>query len=228
MKLSVIMPAYNEEKTIEEIIKKVLKVPLNIELIVVDDGSKDKTRQIIEKFRSNNNVKIIFQKNNQGKGAAIRVGIKKATGDMIIIQDADLELDPKDYLKLIQPIIKNKSKVVYGSRFINKPKSKKQGLSFYLGSQFLTTLTNILYNAHITDEATCYKLFSSEVIKKINLKCNGFEFCPEVTAKVRKLGLKIVEIPIFYKPRNIKQGKKIRLKDGFLAAWTLIKYRFID
>ena len=234
MKLSIIIPAYNEKKTIDEIIKKVKEVKIPKEIIIIDDFSTDGTRENLKNLKDKE-IKIFFHDKNYGKSHAVRTGIKKATGDIIIIQDADLEYDPEDYYKLVKPIEQGKTKVVYGTRF---PKKKGhpslvhpyQTLSnpFYLANKVLTILTNILYNAHITDEPTCYKVFDAQVLKSINLKSERFEFCPEVTAKVRKKGYKIYEIPISYYPRTVDEGKKINWKDGIEAIWTLIKYRFTD
>jgi len=233
-KISVLIPAYNEEKTILEIINQVKAVPLKKEIIVIDDFSKDKTRKILKEIKDKE-VKVLFHDKNYGKGHAIRTGIKAVTGDIIIIQDADLEYDPQDYPKLIKPIVEGKAKVVYGTRF---PRKKDKFFPFfhyfslsnpyYLANKVLTMTSNILYLANITDEPTCYKVFSSDVLKKLNLKCEKFEFCPEATAKVRKAGYKIYEVPIAYHPRSVKEGKKIKLKDAFDAFWTLIKYRFND
>ena len=241
MKLSVIIPAYNEQKTIGKLISLVKKVNLKRygvkkEIIVVDDGSKDRTPEIVKKIKG---VRFIQRKKNGGKGAAVKTGIKHSTGDIVIIQDADLEYDPQDSPKLIKPIIDKKTRVVYGSRFLN-PKQKKKNVSFlrrkhsrayssaYLGGRFLTLLANILYNAKITDEATCYKVFDSKLIKSINIKGDKFEWEPEILAKIRKKGEKIVEVPISYRPRSFEEGKKINWKDGVQAIWTLLKYRFVD
>lgn len=228
IKLSILIPVYNEEKTIKKIINIIKKVDIGKvkkEIVVVDDGSKDKTFNVLNTI---NGIKLIKHKVNQGKGAAIRTAIKHATGDIIIIQDADLEYDPNEYSSLIKPIIENKAKVVYGSRRLKKENKKYSGFSFYLGGVGLTVISNILYpSLHITDEPTCYKVFKSDVIKNIDLKCNRFEFCPEVTAKIAKKGIKIYEVPISYFPRSIKEGKKINWKDGFEAVWTLVKYRFV-
>ena len=228
MKLSVIIPVYNEEKTIEEVIEKVRNVPVEKEIIVVDDGSTDRTVNILKKIESKNyeDMKIIFKKKNEGKGSAIREGLKKVKGDVVVIQDADLEYDPMDWLKMLKVMEEKKAYVVYGSRVLGK--SKKSSFVFYLGGRILSLIANFLYQAGITDEPTCYKMFRREVIENINLRCKGFEFCPEITAKVRKKGYKIYEVPIQYYPRSVKEGKKIRWKDGLIAVWTLIKYRFID
>jgi glycosyltransferase involved in cell wall biosynthesis len=234
MRLSVIIPAYNEIKTIREIIKRVKNVDLSKEIIIVDDGSKDGTRDFLKKLEDPE-IKVFFNKKNYGKSHSVRVGIREAEGDIIIIQDADLEYNPNDYYKLVQPIISGKTKVVYGTRF---PKNKGHPSLFhsymplinpyYFANKILTILSNILYNADITDEPTCYKVFDTKVLKNLNLKSERFEFCPEVTAKVKKKGYKIHEIPISYYPRTTKEGKKINWKDGFEAIWTLIKYRFHD
>lgn len=228
MKLSIIIPVYNEDKTIGELIRIVKGVGLKgikKEIIVVDDNSKDKT---VEKLKKINGIKLILHRENLGKGAAIRTGVKHVTGDIVIIQDADLEYDPHDYYKLIKPIIERKAKVVYGSRRLKKENKKHSGFSFYLGGLILTAIVNLLYGIKITDEPTCYKVFRADILKGINLKCNRFEFCPEVTAKVAKKGIKIYEVPISYFPRSIKQGKKIKWRDGIGAIWTLLKYRFVD
>jgi glycosyltransferase involved in cell wall biosynthesis len=228
MRLSVIIPVYNEKNTINEIINKVKAVNIDKEIIVVDDFSTDGTGAILREIKDKN-IKVIFQDKNYGKGYAIRTGINHINGEITIIQDADLEYDPQDYLKLIDPIISNKAKVVYGTRFpknSNKPSILKN--KFYLANRILTFSSNILYNAKITDEPTCYKVFKSDVLQGINLKCQRFEFCPEVTAKVRKKDHIIYEVPISYNPRSEEEGKKIKWKDGVYALWTLIKYRFID
>lgn len=234
MNLSVIIPVYNEKETIEEIIRQVKLVALDKEIIIIDDASTDGTKKILKtmekKLNTNderNKIKIIYRERRQGKGSAIRRGLEEVSGDIVIIQDADLEYEPQDYYKLVQPIIEGKTDIVYGSR-ISGAYKKKSYSSFYLGGRFLSFLASVLYDAHITDEPTCYKVFRGEVIKSINLKCKRFEFCPEITAKVRKKGYRIYEVPIHYYPRSIEEGKKINWKDGLQAIWTLIKYRFID
>jgi dolichol-phosphate mannosyltransferase len=225
MKLSILIPVYNERETIEELISRVKMADIGSvkkEIILVDDFSSDGTREIIRGIKG---VKAFFHNKNYGKGYAIRTAINNAGGDIVIVQDADLEYDPNDYLKLITPIIENKTVVVYGSRILNK-KNDYSYLRFYLGGRLVTFFTNLLYHTKITDEPTCYKVFRSDVIKKVNLKCVGFEFCPEVTAKIAKMGIKIVEIPISYKARSREEGKKIKWKDGLIAFWTLFKYKF--
>lgn len=225
MKLSVIMPVYNEQQTIREILKRVRAVDIEKEIIVVDDGSTDGTRRILKDF-SQNGIKIFHHAKNIGKGAAIRTGLEHVTGNLVIIQDADLELDPNEYHKLIEPIINGKTEVVYGSRELGK--NKMLYLRFYLGGRLLTFITNILYKAQITDEPTCYKVFKTNVLKNIKLECTGFEFCPEVTAKICRQGYKIYEVPISYNPRSVQQGKKISWKDGVKAIYTLFKYRSLN
>lgn len=235
VRLSVLMPAYNEKDTIEKIIKKVQAVKLGkvkLEIVIVDDGSRDGTREILSRLaKKHHNIKVILHKKNGGKGRAVRTAIENMTGDIAIIQDADLEYDPDDYPKLIQPIIDGKTKVVYGSRFLGGRDPKKHRTYMatnYYATKFLSMMSNILYDAKITDEPTCYKVFDAKVLKSIPLKCERFEFCPEVTAKVRKRGYRILELPISYYPRSIEEGKKINWKDGVEAVWALIKYRFVD
>lgn len=243
MKLSVIIPVFNEEKTILEILKKVGEVKLSNnltkEIIVVDDGSTDSSKFKVLALRSGQNsklfrkVKLITHKTNLGKGAAARTGIKNSTGDLIIIQDADLEYDPNDYIKLMDPILKNKAQVVYGTRLKNYPLNmwgeNKTVLPVHLiANRFLTFLTNLLFGANLTDMETCYKLFNANILKNIKLEARGFDFEPEVTAKILKQGIKITEVSIKTKPRGYNQGKKIGWIDGLIAIWTLIKYRFVD
>jgi len=240
-KLSVIIPAYNEESYIREIITRVKKadlkkLKLQKEIIVVDDGSTDKTASLASKISG---VKLIRHVKNSGKGAAIRTGLKHATGDIILIQDADLEYSPSEISRVVGPIVEGKADVVYGSRYLDpsqrirnknflKKVHKNAYSLFYFGGRGITFIANFLYNAKITDEATCYKAFRANIIKSIKLRCTRFEFCPEVTAKVAKRHIKIHEVPITYSPRSFEEGKKIKLRDGFEAVWTLIKYRFFD
>ncbi len=229
MKISIIIPVYNEKLTLPLLLDKIKAVDLSSlqlekEIVLVDDGSFDGTRDYLATLPKE--YKVILHDKNYGKGHAIRTGIKEVTGDMVLIQDADLEYDPNEYIKLVEPIVKQETEVVYGSR--NLKINKRYKWSYYWGGRFLSYLANFLYGTNITDEATCYKLFKTEIIKKIPLKCEKFEFCPEVTAKVAKRGCKIIEVPISYNPRSADEGKKIRLSDGISAIWTLIKYRFID
>ncbi|WP_435355283.1 glycosyltransferase family 2 protein [Emticicia sp. SJ17W-69] len=226
MLLSVLIPAYNEVNNIEKILNKIGEIDIPKEIIVVDDGSSDGTRELLSRLKSDT-LKIIFHEKNQGKGGAIRTAIRHATGKVIIIQDADLEYDPHDYYKLVPLVANGQEKVVYGSRFLNK-QNKHSYFSFFLGGQIVTWITNILYFQNLTDEPTCYKVFDANLLKSIKLNCTGFEFCPEVTAKVAKLGYKIPEIPINYFPRSISEGKKINWKDGIEAIWVLLKYRFVN
>ncbi|MDI6689733.1 MAG: glycosyltransferase family 2 protein [Actinomycetota bacterium] len=225
MKLSVIIPAYNEEQTIKEIIRRVQAVKIDKEIIVVDDGSIDGTTEILKQLReSNSEIKVHFCPKNRGKGAAIKAGLSYVTGNIVLIQDADLELNPEEYHNLIKPIVKGEAKVIYGSRF----RKKIDGLSLYtyLGNKIVTLATNLLYRIKLTDQATGYKVFATDVIKSISLECDGFEFCSEVTAKARRLGYDIAEVPISYFPRARQAGKKVRWQDGFKALYTLLKYRF--
>ena len=234
-RLSIIIPAYNEHTTIQAILKKILDVNLEAshvskEIIIVNDGSTDTTIEEVEDFKQKHPtlaVTLITQK-NQGKGSAIRTAIPHCTGDIIIIQDADLEYDPQDYTRLISPILKGEAAVVFGSRRLKEGNVQYSGLSFYLGGLFLTILANVLYNIRITDEPTCYKVFRADILKSIPLTCTRFEFCPEITAKIAKRKIAIREVPIAYYPRSIEEGKKINWKDGAEAVWTLFKYRITD
>lgn len=219
--MSVIIPVFNEINTLQEIIKRVHAVSLEKEIIIVDDFSTDGTRELLPNIKD---VKVILQKSNQGKGAAIREGIRQANGDYLIIQDADLEYDPNDYIKLLQYAKNNQ--VVYGSRFLEN--NYFPSITHYFGNKFLTWLCVILYRAPLTDMETCYKLIPTNIIKQIPLRANRFDFEPEITAKILKRGHKIIEVPIFYKGRQAGEGKKISWKDGFSAVWALVKYRFYE
>lgn len=231
MKLSVVIPVYNEEKTIYQILLKIDSIKdINKEVIVIDDGSSDNTRQILEiKCKNLFDKKIFFDK-NKGKGFACKEGIKIATGDIIIIQDADLEYNPYNYNRLIEPIINNKAKVVYGSRIITggirKRPKKLMNLLSTIANYFLTWVSNLLNKQNLTDAHTCYKVFTKDVIKNIKLVENGFSFCPEVTAKISKKNIKILEVPIDYIGRSHKEGKKIQILDGLKALFAIIKYNF--
>ena len=230
-KLSIIIPVYNEESTIGQVVEDVGRVdlgPLQKEIIVVDDGSTDRSPQIIRESAqvSSEVVKVFVSPVNFGKGAAIRIGLKYASGDLVIIQDADLELNPQEYQRLLQPILAGDAQVVYGSRFKHRSNIRYLPLRARVANWVLSRLANILYRANLTDEATAYKVFDADVIKSINLNCIGFEFCPEVTAKVARAGYRIYEVPISYNPRTPAEGKKVRWTDGLIAVWTLVKYRF--
>jgi glycosyltransferase involved in cell wall biosynthesis len=234
LKLSIIIPVYNEEKTIREIVSQVKKVKLPIglakEIIVVDDCSGDESYKILKNI---DGLQLIKHDKNMGKGAAIRSGIKKSSGNLILIQDADLEYDPFDYPKLVDPILSGKTKVVYGTRLKNYPvrvfgRRHTPFVTHYLGNMFLSFVTRLLYGSNITDMETCYKVFGREVVKNIKIESDRFEFEPEITAKILKAGHKIHEVPIKVKPRGYDEGKKITWRDGFLAIWTLIKYRFTN
>jgi len=222
MKTSIIIPVYNEERTIKKILDKVLTSPIEKEVIVVDDGSTDKTGDILKDYEKR--IKILTHRKNLGKGSAIRTGLKHAKGKIVLIQDADLEYDPSDYQNLIKPILEKKAKVVYGSRWLRKRRAEPS--LFYFGTQFLTWVTNLLYGTEITDESCGYKVFDTKLLKSLSLKSKGFEFCPEVTAKLAKKSVQITEVPIKYTPRSISEGKKIKWRDGIIALFTLIKYRF--
>ena len=231
MKLSVIIPAYNEEKTISKVIGRVKRQNigrLKKEIIVVDDFSTDKTKKVLSKIKDRN-IKIFFHKKNMGKGAAIRTALSNATGDIILIQDADLEYSPGEYPKLLKPIIEGKAKVVYGTRLEAIRKNlKKMYKLHYFGNVFLTIMTNILYGAKITDMETGYKVFKREVINGMRLKAKRFDFEPEITSKILKRGYRIKEVPIDFIGRKFSEGKKITWVDGLKALYYLIKYRFVD
>src|SRR6266404_5307901 len=235
-KLSIIIPVYNEEKTVAQFLKKVLSIKLpvkEIEYIVIDDGSTDNSKLKIKSLKSKK-IKLVAHKKNKGKGAAVKTGLEKAKGDYIIIQDADLEYDPKDIVKLLEPVKKGKAKVVYGTRLKRLPNFKRDErtprfLLQYIGNKCLSFTTSILYFHWVTDMECCYKLFPRHALKDIQLKARGFEFEPEITAKLLKKGYKIVEVSISTNPRGYTEGKKLRpFKDGSKALWTLLKYRFIE
>ena len=224
MKLTVIIPVYNEKDTIETLLARVdqVRLPVEKEIIIVNDGSTDGTGDILKKTKIKN-VLVLSHGANQGKGAAVKTGLHRASGDIILIQDGDLEYDPGDYPDLVQPILDKKTRVVYGSRIMGH--NKASYFRYYWGGRLLSLLANLIYGIRITDEPTCYKVFDAGLLKGLELRCKGFEFCPEVTAKVSRLGESIFEVPIAYMPRSIQEGKKIRWVDGLIAIWVLFKYR---
>jgi glycosyltransferase involved in cell wall biosynthesis len=221
------MPVFNEQKTIREIIAKVMAVPIDKELIIVDDASTDNTRAILKEYEGREDIRVYYHAVNRGKEGAIKTGIPYASGEIISIQDGDLETDPNDFVHLTEPIKKGEASVVYGSRYLNQ-KEKSLYFAYKFGARFLSWVVNILYCQSITDEATCYKVFRADILKKIPLEYERFEFCPEVTAKVSKMGYKIKELPMNYYPRSFEEGKKMNWRDGIKALWVLVKFRFVD
>lgn len=230
--ISIIIPCFNEKKTIKLLISRIHKQSLpDKEIILVDDCSNDGTKEIIKKFKKPFVDKIFFHKINKGKGACIKTAKKYISGQVVIIQDADLEYDPKDYKKLISPIIKKKYEVVYGSRVLGKKRYRMRNFSSVYRIFFnhvLTIFSNIINKQKLTDAHTCYKIFSKDIFDKLELKENGFSFCPEVTTKISNIGVKILELPIAYNGRTFKDGKKIKFKDGFKAIFALLKYKILD
>lgn len=224
MLLSVIIPVYNEKGTIREIVDRVQAVPINKEIIIVDDGSSDGTREILHELAMQDNIKVFLHEKNRGKGAALSTGLKKVSGDYVIFQDADLEYHPEEYQTLLEPILKGDADVVYGSRF----KGSGRAFLFWhkMGNIFLNFVTNVLYNSTLTDMETCYKMFRRDVISGITIESNRFNVEPEVTAKILKRGFRVYEVPITYSGRDFTEGKKITWRDGFSALFTLLKYRF--
>jgi len=230
-KLSVIIPVYNEENTLKLLLEKVIGVELienmEKEIVVVNDGSEDNSQNIVQQIINEYplvSIKYAEHMQKSGKGKAIRTGLELVTGDYVIIQDADLEYEPNEYNLLLEYLLTHNGKVVYGSRFLNKANTYSY-LMFYWGGRVVSLCANILYNQRLTDEPTCYKMFDTNLLKSVGLECDGFDFCPEVTAKVSKLGYKIPELPISYLPRKVSEGKKIKWHDGLRAIWVLIKYR---
>lgn len=227
MKLSVIIPIYNEVESIREIVKRVQDTKLASELILVDDGSIDGTRDLLKEMDGKDNLRVILKDKNEGKGSAVTVGIKAAKGEVLLIQDADLEYDPRDYPTLLKPIEEGVADVVYGSRFLGGP--RRVVMFWHLVANYmLTFMTNILYNTILSDMETGYKVFRKEVVEGMTIHAKRFDFEPEFTAKILKRKYRIFEVPISFNPRDYSEGKKIKLKDAFEAVWTLLKYRFVD
>jgi len=224
--LSVVMPVYNERATIDEIIERVTGVPMRVELIVVDDCSKDGTREHLVALQRQYGFTLLLQEQNQGKGAALRRGFSAVTGDIVVVQDADLEYSPEEFPMLVEMIVDGRADVVYGSRFLGRHRVFL--FTHYLGNRLLTLLTNVLYNTMLTDMETCYKVMRREVLTGMNLQSNGFGIEPEMTAKIFKRGFRVYEVPITYDGRSYEEGKKIGWKDGVVALWVLLKYRFVE
>ena len=226
-KLSVIVPVYDERNTVVEIVRRMraVDIPLEREFVLVDDGSTDGTREVLRQL-TDSTVRVVYHEKNQGKGAAIRSGLEQVTGDLVLVQDADLEYDPEDWPKLLAPVLRGKAQVVYGSRFTGE----RRNMLFlhWIGNRFLSLVTNVLYNTTLSDMETCYKLFDRRVLAGITLRSSRFDFEPEVTAKVLRRGIRIYEVPISYAGREFHEGKKITWRDGVVALWTLVKYRFVD
>jgi glycosyltransferase involved in cell wall biosynthesis len=225
-KLSVIVPVFNERNTLQEIVRRMraVELPVDLEIVIVDDGSSDGTRKILPQLEDST-VRVMLHPENRGKGAAIRTGLAAVTGDLVLIQDADLEYDPEDWPKLLRPVLTGKATVVYGSRFTGE----RRNMMFWhwIGNRFLSLTTNVLYNTTLSDMETCYKLFDRKVFDGITLKANRFDFEPEITAKLLRRGNRIYEVPISYAGRDFDEGKKITWRDGFVALYTLIKFRFV-
>jgi glycosyltransferase involved in cell wall biosynthesis len=224
--LSVVMPVFNERETIDEIVRRVLAVPVRKELIVVDDCSTDGTRDRLAALQQRHGFRLILQERNRGKGAALRRGFSEVAGDVVIIQDADLEYSPEEYPDLISLICEGRADVVFGSRFLGRHRVFL--FTHYLGNRLLTLLTNVLYNTMLTDMETCYKVMRTEVLRSFALRSNGFGIEPELTAKIFKRGFRVYEVPITYDGRGYDEGKKITWRDGVVALWVLLRYRFSE
>jgi glycosyltransferase involved in cell wall biosynthesis len=229
MKLSVVMPVYNERNTLHTIVARVLDVPLPIELLCVDDGSKDGSREILAELAAQYpELRVVLQPHNMGKGAALRRGIQEATGDYVVIQDADLEYDPQEYPLLLEPLLQGRADVVYGSRFMGGAPHRVLYFWHSVGNRLLTLMSNCITNLNLTDMETCYKVFRREIIQSIPLEENRFGFEPEVTVKIAKLHLRVYEVGISYSGRTYEEGKKIGWKDGVRAIWCMVKYAMKD
>jgi len=224
--LSVVMPVYNERSTVEEIVRRVVAVPLRIQLVVVDDGSSDGTREILARLQEELGFTLVLQPRNAGKGAALRRGFEEVAGDLVVIQDADLEYSPEELPSLIELICQGRADVVYGSRFLGRHRVFM--FSHYVGNRIVTMLTNVLYNTMLTDMETCYKVMRIEVLRSFTLHSDGFGIEPELTAKIFKRGYRVYEVPITYDGRGYEQGKKITWRDGLVALWVLVRYRFAE
>ncbi|TFG81583.1 MAG: glycosyltransferase family 2 protein [Erysipelotrichales bacterium] len=228
MKLYVVMPVFNEVRTIEEIVARVQSAPFEKEIVIIDDCSTDGTVDLLRKIADQSeNIKVFYHDRNRGKGAALRTGVTQVKGDIVIIQDADLEYDPREYPKILEPILDGRADVVYGSRFLGGP-HRVMFFWHYVGNQFLTLLSNMLSNVNLTDMETCYKAFRKEVLKDLTLKSDRCGFEPEFTLKVAKRKFRIYEVPISYSGRTYEEGKKINWKDGVAAIFSIIRFRFFD
>jgi glycosyltransferase involved in cell wall biosynthesis len=227
LKLSIVIPVYNEKAFLRDLVRRVEATDYDKEILLIDDCSTDGTREILEEYKDREGFRVLYHSRNQGKGAALRTGFTHATGDIVIIQDADLEYDPKDYGMLLEPILDGRADVVYGSRFLGGP---HRVLFFWhsVGNKFLTTLSNMFTNLNLTDMETGYKVFSKKVIDSITIKCNRFGFEPEITNKIAKHNFRVYEVPISYSGRDYSEGKKITWKDGVAALWFIVKFRFFD
>jgi glycosyltransferase involved in cell wall biosynthesis len=228
LKISVVIPVYNEVATLEEVIRRVQSVQLQHEIVLVDDASTDGSRELLDELSSKPGIRVFKHERNKGKGAALKTGFREARGDVVIVQDADLEYDPQDYKKLIRPFVEQNADVVYGSRFLVGDYARVHLYYHYLGNRFLTLISNLVTGLNLTDMETCYKAFRREVLDQIDIKSKRFTVEPELTAKIAKLKLRIFEVPISYSGRDYSEGKKITWKDGFAALFAIIKYRFMN